>query len=212
MTTSRSVRPQQLIAPFQKLLLAPRSGHIPPRLVASRVGCDNNGRLLSLCVRALSVSRHISSFANTPLSVYESAVKSGRLRADERQVKAVHQLQSVWNECVQQIHDTTPADTAVDSSGPHSVPSRSFWGGFSSLFNRNDSGGVAHSSSSSSVLGMYMYGGVGSGKTMLMNMFYETLPLQAESIERTFTRSCSTCTVAFINFAVKSGNTADPLP
>jgi len=60
--------------------------------------------------------------------------------------------------------------------------SRSFFG---SLFHRNGPKKETTQISQNLPKGLYMYGDVGSGKTMLMDLFYETLPPNITSKTRT---------------------------
>ena len=60
-------------------------------------------------------------------------------------------------------------------------PSRSLLG---SLFSRGGSRQQALHIPSDLPKGLYMYGGVGSGKTMLMDLFYDTLPPNVQSKTR----------------------------
>jgi peroxisome-assembly ATPase len=60
-------------------------------------------------------------------------------------------------------------------------PSKSFLGG---LFGRGTSRKQATTIPANLPKGLYMYGDVGSGKTMLMDLFYETLPRNITSKNR----------------------------
>ena len=67
---------------------------------------------------------------------------------------------------------------AIESLRP---PSNSL---FTSLFHRRPQKPQATQLTANSPKGLYMYGNVGSGKTMLMDMFYDTLPHNVESKTR----------------------------
>ncbi len=88
---------------------------------------------------------------------------------------------------LQDLHDTLEeyqppriVHPSIDSLKPHA---RSFFG---SLFHRNGSRSKAATDIPPNLpKGLYMYGDVGSGKTMLMDLFYDTLPPNITSKTRT---------------------------
>jgi predicted ATPase len=90
------------------------------------------------------------------VSLYESMISEGKIRPDPRQVSVVNLLQSL-------------ADR-LENSGP-SVPfsQSGSMSGFGNWFNRSK---PHHSPSSPLLRGLYIYGGCGTGKTMLMDMFF----------------------------------------
>jgi protein AFG1 len=87
---------------------------------------------------------------------------------------------------LQDLHDTLEeyqppriVHPSIDSLKPHA---RSFFG---SLFHRNGSRSKAATDIPPNLpKGLYMYGDVGSGKTMLMDLFYDTLPPNVTSKTR----------------------------
>ncbi len=85
----------------------------------------------------------------TPLKLYHSRIKAGELKQDPEQERAVTALDRLYRE-------------VVDESNAPKI-------GF---FKRLTGVGA----DKAPILGVYMYGGVGRGKSMLMDLFYSTLP------------------------------------
>ena len=88
----------------------------------------------------------------TPLQVYLDAVESGELDADANQLKVMQLLQSVADELL---------------ANPLNPPAAT--GFFGKLFGGNQE--------LAKVQGLYLWGGVGRGKTLLTDMFYRTVPV-----------------------------------
>ncbi len=86
----------------------------------------------------------------TPLSSYEDLIKSGNLRPDEAQRKAVMALERLYNDL-----------KAAKREKP-----RNFFQRVTGLGKVGDEG----------IRGVYMHGGVGRGKSMLMDMFFACVP------------------------------------
>lgn len=84
----------------------------------------------------------------TPLQKYESALASGNFSRDEVQAQAVAYLDGLYHEILKHQNKET--------------------GFFASLFK----------SKMTTPKGLYMWGGVGRGKTWLMDMFYDSLPIE----------------------------------
>ncbi|KAI9797465.1 MAG: hypothetical protein M1825_005999 [Sarcosagium campestre] len=103
-----------------------------------------------------------------PMNEYDSRVSSGQLRDDEHQRGIVQSLQHLHDE-LKEYHAPVVVHPDIELLKP---PRRSF---LSSLFQRS------HAKHTTQIpdhvpKGLYMFGDVGSGKTMLMDMFYDTLP------------------------------------
>ncbi len=92
---------------------------------------------------------------DTPLSRYRALVTSGALKADTAQELAAEKLTSLAH--------------ALKGYAPKS--GRKGWMERFGLGSRNESAPPQ---------GLYLYGGVGRGKSMLMNLFYETAPITAK--------------------------------
>ncbi|KAJ9117609.1 hypothetical protein QFC22_004459 [Naganishia vaughanmartiniae] len=101
---------------------------------------------------------------NDPLSRYESSVKNGVLRDDEYQRSIISKLQ--------RLHDELKGYQPVEVPDSHAAN-----GGWMSSLNPFGSRTPKHVPQPPGVpKGMYLYGDVGTGKTMLMDLFYHTLP------------------------------------
>ncbi|MDX6040890.1 cell division protein ZapE [Scandinavium lactucae] len=93
----------------------------------------------------------------TPTSRYLQALKEGTHQPDDVQREAVSRLDSIYQEWV-----NSPAAAAPASGGLRAK--------FGKLLGKREP------TSSMPVRGLYMWGGVGRGKTWLMDMFYLSLP------------------------------------
>lgn len=97
-----------------------------------------------------------------PLDEYQRRIASGEiLDGDNSQVYTVHLLQSLYKDLVEKEDDC-----GLDRYSPSGKAARSRW-----LWSR-----LIPQNSCSPVKGLYLYGGVGTGKTMLMDLFYDQLP------------------------------------
>ncbi|MTD08068.1 cell division protein ZapE [Serratia sp. YC16] len=95
--------------------------------------------------------------ALSPLSRYQQALDAGEYQADEVQRRAVTQLDRIYQALLQK-----PAVSA---------PAGGLRGKLSRLLGKG-----GETASQRPVQGLYMWGGVGRGKTWLMDMFFHSLP------------------------------------
>ncbi|HEJ6972764.1 AFG1 family ATPase [Serratia marcescens] len=95
--------------------------------------------------------------ALSPLSRYQQALEAGEYQADEVQRRAVTQLDRIYQALLQK-----PAASA---------PAGGLRGKLSRLLGKG-----GETAPQRPVQGLYMWGGVGRGKTWLMDMFFHSLP------------------------------------
>ncbi|KAJ5108885.1 hypothetical protein N7456_005560 [Penicillium angulare] len=106
-----------------------------------------------------------------PMKEYDDRVQSGRLRDDPYQRAIIQNLQNMY----EALKDYTPSKVihpTVESLDPQ--PKQSFFGSF---FSRGGAGQTSKLTIPENLPeGLYMFGDVGCGKTMLMDLFFDTLP------------------------------------
>ncbi|KAF3480792.1 uncharacterized protein GIQ15_06139 [Arthroderma uncinatum] len=106
-----------------------------------------------------------------PLQEYESRVEAGHLRDDDHQRAIIQHLQDL-HDMLLDYKAPAVVHPSLESlnAGP---PKSSFFG---LLFNNTPKPAEATQIPSNLPKGLYMHGDVGCGKTMLMDLFYDTLP------------------------------------
>ncbi|EQC28520.1 hypothetical protein SDRG_13848 [Saprolegnia diclina VS20] len=114
----------------------------------------------------LLLHRTFASSARPLLDIYQEAVTKQEIRADAVQVKALVHLQRLQDE-VLDMDLSTPAAIAIEE--PTSM--------FSAWFGAKE---ARVPEKKASPKGVYMHGGVGCGKTFLMDMFYDNLPIESK--------------------------------
>lgn len=110
----------------------------------------------------------VGSIGRTPLEEYDARVESGRLRDDEHQRGIIQDLEDL-NTMLAAYSQPPVQPPSVSSLQPQK---RSIF----SLFSPKPTRAALPPIPDTIPKGLYMYGDVGSGKTMLMDLFYETLP------------------------------------
>ncbi|KAF8605348.1 AFG1-like ATPase [Ceratobasidium sp. AG-I] len=108
-----------------------------------------------------------SSLPVTPTGRYNHLVSTGILRVDPHQLGIIARLQQLHDE----LRSFSPPSYSQAST------SKSF---FSRLFSTSTNAATV----SASPKGLYLYGDVGTGKSMLMDLFYDTLPPEVRSKRR----------------------------
>ncbi|KAF7355585.1 AFG1-like ATPase [Mycena sanguinolenta] len=104
--------------------------------------------------------------SNEPLSQYRRLVRSGILRGDDHQTRIIQKLQNLHDKLVN--YDPPRISQPIEPSLFSRIRS-SFDESFRS---RTEPTGPPPNAPK----GLYLYGDVGTGKTMLMDLFYSTLP------------------------------------
>ncbi|KAJ5197730.1 uncharacterized protein N7498_006847, partial [Penicillium cinerascens] len=114
-----------------------------------------------------------------PLMEYDARIGQGRLQDDPHQRQIIKRLQDLYEEL--KTYDppqvTHPTVGYLDHNRLTSY--------FESFLGRGAETHEQVPAPGDSPKGLYMFGGVGCGKTMLMDMFYETLPAHISCKSRT---------------------------
>jgi predicted ATPase len=110
-----------------------------------------------------------ASESRGPKAAYEELIASGKLRQDARQENTVMELERVYDDLLasRAASGTGSGLTLVEASSSSSSKGGSWW---KSMFSTSED------APKEGVKGLYMYGGVGCGKTMLMDMFASSVP------------------------------------
>ncbi|CAI7658341.1 unnamed protein product [Penicillium glandicola] len=143
--------------------------------------CVSSERIPQLAVRLPPKGRSLATVSegeknsaapphDGPMKEYDVRVQEGRLRDDEYQRGIIQNLQDLF----EALKDYNPPK--VIHPEPESLDPQQKSSFFGSLF-----GGGAKKKAKSAIpdnlpKGLYMYGDVGCGKTMLMDLFFDTLP------------------------------------
>ncbi|KAG6850895.1 hypothetical protein H0H93_006721 [Arthromyces matolae] len=97
----------------------------------------------------------------TPMGEYQKLVATNHLRDDEHQTRIIQKLQDLHDKLISYNPPRIPEPSSTSSI-------------FSRLFTKEVQ--TPTSPPGNAPLGLYLYGDVGTGKTMLMDLFYKTLP------------------------------------
>ena len=107
----------------------------------------------------------------TPLASYEELVRLGDISEDVHQRQAVVKLQLLYDQILLIDKTERPYQNIIESKVATN------W--FSSLFTSIESDILKEvRTGSNTIKGLYMYGGTGCGKTFIMDLFYEVVPIK----------------------------------
>ncbi|KAH8803194.1 AFG1-like ATPase-domain-containing protein [Xylogone sp. PMI_703] len=129
--------------------------------------------------RGLATVRNVNPTDQGPLAEYDARVANGRLRDDEHQRGIIQSLQHLHDE-LKNYNAPPVVHPTIESLQPEQASI------FGRLFGSSSKAKEAALKEIPKNLprGLYLYGDVGSGKTMLMDLFYETLPSNVTSKTR----------------------------
>ncbi|KAI0175811.1 AFG1-like ATPase-domain-containing protein [Hypoxylon sp. FL1284] len=150
----------------------------PSSLLAQSYTPSNKVRRFATVASA--VVEHVAPIAyvpesHGPIQEYERRVADGRLREDQHQRGIIQSLQHLHSDLVHY-----QASPVVHPSFESLKPTKSLL----SWFGQRSNNGVMQAIPDNLPRGLYLYGDVGSGKTMLMDLFYDTLPSSVRSKTR----------------------------
>ncbi|ATZ55768.1 Bcafg1 [Botrytis cinerea B05.10] len=127
--------------------------------------------------RSLATVQNENPDDRGPMKEYNARVASGQLRDDEHQRGIIQNLQHLHDE-LRYYNAPAIVHPTLESLQP---PPTSMFG---RIFGNKPKESALKEIPENLPRGLYLYGDVGSGKTMLMDMFYETLPSSVASKTR----------------------------
>ena len=169
----RTARQQNRYTHWQQQLLAPPLGF---PLQTCRRGYATAGSSSSLPPQgtaAAAAAAAAGSADGGPAALYERKVQQGLLRRDEHQLPIVAELQELYEAILQYRPPPVPEPMHEADGGD---PMRA--GFLSRLFGRSsrDSAATVPQIPEDVPKSVYLFGDVGCGKSMLMDLLYESLP------------------------------------
>ncbi|KAI1877106.1 uncharacterized protein JN550_001178 [Neoarthrinium moseri] len=154
-----------------------------PRSRTHLAACPAQSARARLCLRSRSYATIAEGYtakasisdSHGPIQEYDRRVAEGRLREDEHQRGIIQSLQHLHDELVH--YEARPV---IHPTIESLKPSKSLFGWLGSKQGKTPIQDIP----ADLPHGLYLYGDVGSGKTMLMDLFYDTLPKAVKSKTR----------------------------
>ncbi|KAI1011341.1 hypothetical protein LB504_002834 [Fusarium proliferatum] len=162
--------------------------------------CFNRSRSMATVVDAKPIH------GGGPIPEYDRRVQAGKLRNDEHQRGIIQNFQNLYHEL--EKYDAPPVQhPSIESLKP---TKKSI---FSSLFGAGGGRSPTGDIPNDLPRGLYLYGDVGCGKTMLMDLLYETLPPSVKSKNRIhFNNFMQDVHKRLHRFKMEHGNDIDGVP
>lgn len=131
--------------------------------------------------RLLLRGRLYSNIRPGPLREYEERIRRGSISVDPVQEKAVQQLQRLYDECIDYKRIAVKHVNNISQKPQRPQKQRSK--GWFAFFDDDDEGsaneqGGATAAGALIPKSLYMWGSTGCGKTFLMDLFFESLPVE----------------------------------
>mmetsp|Transcript_52444 Transcript_52444/g.154776 ORF Transcript_52444/g.154776 Transcript_52444/m.154776 type:complete len:285 (+) Transcript_52444:6-860(+) len=150
-------------------------------------------RSSAVCVRTLSSFITQAGAGLSPVETFQRAIAAGIIREDPHQTAALEHLERLHQELLtfeppKPTPPPPPFGTSADSKkggdggGLWSSLTSVFGGGGESASKKADDGKLPELSDVP--VGVYMYGGVGVGKSLLMDTFFDCAPIAPEKKRR----------------------------
>lgn len=123
-----------------------------------------------------------------PILLYENLVRSGRIQQDEQQLRLLYQLRKIHGTLMdykptyslryllESARPETASDDGSKQLGQHIVPSKATKALVQALTQEDDLANL------DTPEGFLLTGSVGTGKTMLLDLFYDSLPIKKKRI------------------------------
>lgn len=123
-----------------------------------------------------------------PILLYENLVRSGRIQQDEQQLRLLYQLRKIHGTVMdykptyslryllESARPETASDDGSKQLGQHIVPSKATKALVQALTQEDDLANL------DTPEGFLLTGSVGTGKTMLLDLFYDSLPIKKKRI------------------------------
>ena len=139
--------------------------------------------------------------ASAPSAAYAYLVDSGKVDRDEQQVAALRTLDELYHRLLKRSAPPPPTATTVGGG---------LWDALFGGGSRSSAASHRSDNTTTSPCGVYLYGGTGSGKTFLMDIFYTCLDVEAK--RRVHFHAFMLDVHARLHAIRSTGHRGDPIP